>query len=189
MSLSTPNSPPIANPNDEPIQVRCTGERPSCCRCIRLRRSCTWTNSSAKRPNRDNDSSTFSRANIRNENCIAFTECESTHLGIPPALLDKLVDLYFSKVYNAALLLHRPSFAQSLASGIASKHVVLSVCALASWYGKSSWKATCSAKTILVSVRMEVRIMLISTKVSHMSGLKKPAAWSSPRLRPREKKT
>ncbi|KAJ9609082.1 hypothetical protein H2200_006853 [Cladophialophora chaetospira] len=37
---------------------------------------------------------------------------------------------YYANVYNAGLLLHKPSFLQSLASGTARNHLVLSVCAL-----------------------------------------------------------
>ncbi|KAF4466647.1 zinc finger transcription factor 1 [Fusarium albosuccineum] len=57
-------------------------------------------------------------------------------IGVPSTLLFKLVDLYFSHVYNASLLLHQPSFIQSLSQDTASKQVVLSTCAIAScFYG------------------------------------------------------
>ncbi|KIX09067.1 uncharacterized protein Z518_00145 [Rhinocladiella mackenziei CBS 650.93] len=53
-------------------------------------------------------------------------------LGIPSSLVRTLVEVYYSHVYNASLLLHKRSFLEALASGTARPHVVLSVCAWAS---------------------------------------------------------
>lgn len=55
-----------------------------------------------------------------------------SYLGIPPSLLETLVEVYYQNVYNASLLLHKRLFLESLAAGTARPHVVLSVCAWAS---------------------------------------------------------
>lgn len=60
---------------------------------------------------------------------------EKNLLGIPSSLVATLVDVYYSHVYNASLMVHRASFAQELKSGTASPAMVLSICALASVYG------------------------------------------------------
>ena len=54
--------------------------------------------------------------------------------GVPQTLLWELIEIYFSHIYNASLLLHRPSFVQALHSGTVTSHVLLSVCAFASKY-------------------------------------------------------
>ncbi|GKZ17319.1 hypothetical protein AbraIFM66951_007542 [Aspergillus brasiliensis] len=46
--------------------------------------------------------------------------------------MHKLIDVYFLHVYNARLLVHRPTFLQQLADNAVQDHVVLSMCALAS---------------------------------------------------------
>ena len=61
---------------------------------------------------------------------FGFSE-EEQYLGIPKSLVSTLVELYFDNVYNAALLLHKRLFLESLAAGTARPHVVLSVCAFA----------------------------------------------------------
>ncbi|OAQ82132.1 fungal specific transcription factor domain-containing protein [Purpureocillium lilacinum] len=107
--------------------VRCTGERPSCHRCTRLHRRCIWTKDDSGLSRRD-DASLSPGSREANK---AIDESTSGTFGIPSSLLPKLVDLYFAHVDNASLLLHRPSFVQSLSTGSVTKHVVLSVCALA----------------------------------------------------------
>ena len=56
---------------------------------------------------------------------------DKSYVGIPSALVSVLVELYFSHVYNASLLLHKPTFLQSLAAGTVRPQVLLSVCAFA----------------------------------------------------------
>ncbi|RQM05802.1 hypothetical protein DH86_00002115, partial [Scytalidium sp. 3C] len=63
---------------------------------------------------------------------------ESYELGIPSTLVSILVDLYYSNVYNASLLLNRRLFLESLASGSISPHVILGVCAWASNFYRDS---------------------------------------------------
>lgn len=55
-----------------------------------------------------------------------------SYLGIPPEVLPNLVDIYFSHVYNASLLLHKATFWNKLNAGTLRPHVILSVCASAS---------------------------------------------------------
>jgi hypothetical protein len=61
---------------------------------------------------------------------------EEQYLGIPSALVSSLIEVYYANVYNATLLLHRPSFLDAVAAGTARSHVVLSVCAWAAKYDR-----------------------------------------------------
>lgn len=56
---------------------------------------------------------------------------QESYLGISKSLMYTLVEVYYQSAYNASLLLHKRQFLESLASGTASPHVVLSVCAWA----------------------------------------------------------
>ncbi|KAK5061460.1 hypothetical protein LTR84_008003 [Exophiala bonariae] len=56
---------------------------------------------------------------------------ETSYLGISQSLIFTLVEVYFEKAHNASLLLHKGLFLESLRSGKANPHVVLSVCAWA----------------------------------------------------------
>ena len=49
-------------------------------------------------------------------------------------MVSVLVELYFDHVYNASLLLHRPSFTSAVASGTVRRDVLLGICALGSMY-------------------------------------------------------
>lgn len=71
---------------------------------------------------------------------MSLNTSQGDGIDIPPALLNVLVDLYFDNFFHAPLLLHRPSFSHDLATASAKRHVVLSVCALASRYVSSSTK-------------------------------------------------
>lgn len=55
-----------------------------------------------------------------------------TYLGIPCSLLSTLVEVYYSNVYNASLVLHKRSFLEALSAGTVRPHVILGVCAWAS---------------------------------------------------------
>ncbi len=63
---------------------------------------------------------------------LAFPSTEEQYLGVPLALVRNLVEVYYTFIGNASLLLHKGSFLGALGAGRASPHVVLSVCALAS---------------------------------------------------------
>lgn len=51
------------------------------------------------------------------------------YLGIPEALTQELVKLYFSHVYNAHLLLHEGKLSEDRAAGLVPSHVLFSICA------------------------------------------------------------
>ncbi|PHH87071.1 hypothetical protein CDD83_9345 [Cordyceps sp. RAO-2017] len=110
------------------LKVRCAGGKPSCFRCSRLRRHCVWPDDSGPpglagpRP----------LATPRGRGHAP--EGSPVGMAIPPAIARKLVDAYFSKVYNATLLLHRPSFTVSLEAGTVCTHLLLSVCAMATCF-------------------------------------------------------
>jgi hypothetical protein len=141
------------------FQIRCSGERPACNRCVRLGHSCTY---SSKRPSAQKNSkprqafSSVTRA--REARHVASSEAvqiqshassirkpllvspieQDCYLGIPKDLVSTLVEVYYENVYNAALLLHKKSFLETLAAGTARPHVVLSVCAWAAKYARIS---------------------------------------------------
>lgn len=154
-------------------QVRCTGERPSCNRCSRLRRSCTWTGAQESCSSRQ-DSAAPART------VSTSTERGCKYVGARYGLFLDLVDSYFSNVYNASLLLHRQSFNQSLSQGAATKHVVLSVYALGSWYC-----ATCLSSVrinadqdsdgVVASTMIMTSITQSPGQASPMNGQKKQA--------------
>lgn len=65
------------------------------------------------------------------------------YLGIPSTLVLKLIDVYYANVYNATLLLHKPTFLEAVAAGKMKAHVLLSVCAwAANFYRDASCQAT-----------------------------------------------
>uniref|UniRef100_A0A8H7N2M0 Zn(2)-C6 fungal-type domain-containing protein n=1 Tax=Bionectria ochroleuca TaxID=29856 RepID=A0A8H7N2M0_BIOOC len=109
-------------------KLRCSGEKPTCSRCLRLGRACQWIGTRRRNrgaashqglPELPYDSSETHVINYQN------TE-------IPSHLVSGLVDHYFTNIYNANLLLHRPTFLQSVLDGSIEQHVLLSVCALGS---------------------------------------------------------
>jgi hypothetical protein len=144
------------------FQIRCSGERPACNRCVRLGHSCTY---SSKRPSAQKNSKPqqgfLSVTRAREVRQVAISEAvqiqsnasnvhkpllvgpveQDCYLGIPKDLVSTLVQVYYENVYNAALLLHKKSFLESLAAGTARPHVVLSVCAWAAKYARISFYA------------------------------------------------
>ncbi|KAF5587523.1 hypothetical protein FPANT_6868 [Fusarium pseudoanthophilum] len=63
--------------------------------------------------------------------------------GIAPSLVNTLVKLYFDNVYQSTLLLHKPTFLQSLTEQTVKPHILLSICAWgANFYRDESGKAT-----------------------------------------------
>lgn len=138
------------------MQVRCTGEKPLCKRCSRLKHVCSYD---------DHDDQALSKR-IKKVSTVRRTEpallkppqlvpvpqhqTEASnptwrinaprpllqnqniyYPGIPMSLIATLVEVYYANVYNATLLLHKQMFLEALQTGMASQHVVLSVCAWA----------------------------------------------------------
>lgn len=138
-------------------QVRCSGEKPSCKRCIRLRRTCTYASDvvsgyvasqsrEAFSPPRCNATNEFERNGfppgrpqrssaqfllLPHEESVLRFPAQEHYLGIPSTLLSSLIDVFYSHIYNASLLLHKRLFLESLTRGTARPHLVLSVCAFA----------------------------------------------------------
>ena len=119
-------------------QVRCSGHRPSCQRCLRTSRPCVYgkpghaqtvSANTAAPYHRDDRSFSVPQQNIT----------EKSYVGIPSALISVLVELYFSHVYNSSLLLHKPTFLQNLATGTVRPQVLLSVCAFATKYASAAF--------------------------------------------------
>ncbi|OJJ68573.1 hypothetical protein ASPBRDRAFT_68120 [Aspergillus brasiliensis CBS 101740] len=114
-------------------KVRCTGLRPACQRCQRAKQPCIY----------DAPSTAFHSTNaVGISQLVSGLAPGPSHAlpqhsgalshGIPQTLMHKLIDVYFLHVYNARLLVHRPTFLQQLADNAVPDHVVLSMCALAS---------------------------------------------------------
>ncbi|KEF54552.1 uncharacterized protein A1O9_08994 [Exophiala aquamarina CBS 119918] len=138
-------------------KVRCSGERPSCKRCTRLRRTCTYASVivSGHAPSQLTKSTSTPELNASGEfeggqfsqgrgqeacaqilrmpyeESIPTLPAQDHYLGIPRTLLSSLIDVFYSHVYNASLLLHKQLFLQSLTRRTARPHLVLSVCAFA----------------------------------------------------------
>jgi hypothetical protein len=147
------------------MQIRCSGERPSCKRCARLRHTCTYNapfsaneanpphtpqpvSNSKRRPPLQPPASSEGRFGtggsiVQKANAQVLSLSfphelgnEDRYHGIPKTLLLALVELYFDNVYNAHLIFQRETFQQSLALGRARSHVVLSVCAFGARYAR-----------------------------------------------------
>ncbi|KAH8697046.1 hypothetical protein BGW36DRAFT_160144 [Talaromyces proteolyticus] len=141
-------------------KARCSGDRPICTRCSRLRRSCNYNSETLEMPKTLQPQQVPDLANpslqppyttaprvghsqSRHAGQVSnFAYCPpSVHLtspveeryhGIPSSLLLDLVEVYYAHVGNASLVLHKRSFLEQLEAGIACPHVVISVCAVAS---------------------------------------------------------
>lgn len=134
--------------------MRCSSERPSCKRCIRLRRVCSYVSDVASgyvasqsrkasppppsyaadlSPGRTSISSVKVPL-LQFEQPLPRLPAQEHYLGIPKTLLSSLVDVFFSHIYNASLLLRKCDFLDSIAKGTARHHLVLSVCAFAAMY-------------------------------------------------------
>lgn len=140
------------------FQVRCSGDRPACKRCARLKHNCVYAVLAATSPSNDHVHPTgmvFSppgtpvQGHPRTSSSERITSevfapqmwtisnpatPEKTSLGIPNSLVTTLVDVYYTHVYNASLMLHRTSFLQQLESGTVAPALLLSICAFASMY-------------------------------------------------------
>ncbi|KAH8897750.1 hypothetical protein GQ53DRAFT_884572 [Thozetella sp. PMI_491] len=142
-------------------KIRCTGERPSCTRCVTLKHACIYNDPPGVRSHARGKRQQLPRSSYGESGLASLLATSpttgillgeqipsdepsrvgnralsiphplprSSYLGIPKPLMSELVDTYFSNVYNASLLLHKRTFLESLETGAAQAHVVLSVCA------------------------------------------------------------
>ena len=143
--------------------MRCSGDRPVCQRCLRLRHSCSYEALISKRTpelpqdvikaktspsslssvNQERAASTISHrgetvASSSRQIGASLSSGLEHYLGIPSTLVLKLIDVYYANVYNATLLLHKPTFLEAVAAGKTKAHVLLSVCAWAAKYNEHS---------------------------------------------------
>ncbi|KAH7011168.1 hypothetical protein EDB80DRAFT_711345 [Ilyonectria destructans] len=147
-------------------KIRCSGDRPSCKRCTRLRHTCSYDGTLSTLPRGSlqrepaNSSLTpaagpeggrvVSNATLQAERQILSAPGilldypqEDLYLGIPKQLVSTLAEAYFDNMYNAGFFLPRRLFLESLAAGTARHHVVLSVCAWgANFYRDITGQAT-----------------------------------------------
>ena len=140
--------------------MRCSGEKPVCKRCTRLKRTCTYPSDvSSELPLPSTENPPRSSASLATHHhhrhqagssgskipplqaqkpshgdSVPISPTQEHYLGVPAALLSNLIDVFFSHIYNASLLLHKPLLLESIASKSARPHVVLSVCAFAGVY-------------------------------------------------------
>ena len=138
-------------------KIRCTGERPICKRCSRLKQTCSYNGaatpsrkhhifvpasinrpitSSPKERKRKSTADDTTRSDGRrpvptSSTLSNYSRVDHYDLGIPKSLMSLLVKVFFEDAYNATLLLHERLFLESLEEGRTSPHVVLSVCAWA----------------------------------------------------------
>ncbi len=138
-------------------KIRCTGERPICKRCSRLKQTCSYSGTSApsrkhhvfvpasiNRPitsspkgqksksTADGTTRSDGRRPVPTSSTLPnYSGIDHYDLGIPKSLMSLLVEVFFEDAYNATLLLHKRLFLESLEQGRTSPHVVLSVCAWA----------------------------------------------------------
>lgn len=125
------------------VQIRCSGERPSCKRCVRLKNTCEY-GTNLIHPRQKRNVTRAVTANGASQSVgsrrlapVALpanlnAESVSNHAffqGIAPSLVNTLVELYFDNVYQSTLLLHKTIFMQSLADQTVKPHILLSICA------------------------------------------------------------
>ncbi|EGU85024.1 hypothetical protein FOPG_04566 [Fusarium oxysporum f. sp. conglutinans race 2 54008] len=138
-------------------KVRCSGERPSCKRCVRLKNTCEY-GTNLIHPRQKRNVTRAVTANGASQSVgsrrlapVALSanlnaESVSNHAffqGIAPSLVNTLVELYFDNVYQSTLLLHKTIFMQSLADQTVNPHILLSICAWgANFYRNETGKAT-----------------------------------------------
>ncbi|CZR39140.1 uncharacterized protein FPRO_05668 [Fusarium proliferatum ET1] len=138
-------------------KIRCSGERPSCKRCVRLKNTCQYdtsrTHSRAAKGTRKSAGAHATSRSVHSSHLDpvvrpAFLSIEpaSNHdlfKVIAPSLVNTLVELYFDNVYQSTLLLQKATFLQSVAYQTVKSHILLSICAWgANFYRDDSGKAT-----------------------------------------------
>ncbi|KIV98001.1 hypothetical protein PV10_01695 [Exophiala mesophila] len=122
-------------------KVRCNGVRPTCDRCKRIRHICSYEGAQPE-PYGYVSSPRSSTANVESryadreeqQSSPRQPDFQARYCGIPRSLIGDLVDIYFSHVYNARLLLHKDTVVEAVSARTATSHVVLSICAFASKY-------------------------------------------------------
>ncbi|RFN45506.1 hypothetical protein FIE12Z_10269 [Fusarium flagelliforme] len=122
-------------------KIRCSGDKPSCTRCARLKASCRYNSGGIQKALRQVDRPISSRKSTPSSRFSSTPTAagprysqsdvpqDDIYHEIPPSLFNTLVHLYFRNVYQSTLLFHKPTFLQSLSNGTVRQHVILSICA------------------------------------------------------------
>ncbi|KAI8660008.1 hypothetical protein NCS56_01219400 [Fusarium sp. Ph1] len=125
-------------------KIRCSGERPRCRRCTRLNHRCIYSETTSHdqtvrdqrgpRPltllsSKQETHSGGSEGRCLKPRVLPGHPNEESYHGIPVSLITRLVEEYFSNVYQSDLLLHKPTFLATLAARNVRSHVLLSICA------------------------------------------------------------
>ncbi|KAH6949292.1 hypothetical protein DER45DRAFT_581033 [Fusarium avenaceum] len=117
-------------------KIRCSGETPSCRRCVRLKNACSYDNKVVHARTRRNKTTVTTLIDIPTVGPLqslapapSLDTANDFYQGVPPSLVPILIDLYFENVYQSDLLLHKPTFLQALANQAVRPHILLSVCA------------------------------------------------------------
>lgn len=118
------------------LKIRCSGETPSCRRCVRLKNACSYDNKVVHARTRRNKTTVTTLIDIPTVGPLqslapapSLDVANDFYQGVPPSLVPILIDLYFENVYQSDLLLHKPTFLQALANQAVRPHILLSVCA------------------------------------------------------------
>ncbi|KAL2061377.1 hypothetical protein VTL71DRAFT_7650, partial [Oculimacula yallundae] len=139
-------------------KLRCSGDLPSCNRCVRLHRLCQYPDHSVSdtspgltvpfaapsrrqqqsRPSQVDVGSMLQRRHLDPSSNTCVTTRAETHLGVPSHLVSDLIDTFFTHAYNADLLLHKESFLRDQRDGRVRQHVLLSLCAFAAIFHRDS---------------------------------------------------
>jgi hypothetical protein len=118
------------------LKIRCSGERPNCRRCVRLKNECYYDNNVVHVRARRDKPRVTSRIDTSavgpSQSLAPVPSLDTTndyYQGVPPLLVPILIDLYFENVYQSDLLLHKPSFLKALSNSTVRPHILLSICA------------------------------------------------------------
>lgn len=122
-------------------KLRCIGAKPACERCKRLNRACSWSDTSVARTHHSHTHARRISLPHFSSPSLPPTVSDSSYIGIPSALVLKLIDTFCSCLYSSSLLVHRTSLTADFTAKRAQPHLILSICALASSFYQTADKA------------------------------------------------
>lgn len=177
-------------------QIRCTGEKPTCKRCIRLRHSCSYeardiVPRSSEKPRQTTPSlnpyveQTSLPAVTHNSTPTHVNAVgQGIYLGIPRPLISELVEIYYENVCNSTLLLHRKRFLESVQHGTVVPHTLLSVCAWGAKYVLPTIvNRSATERVIIASTKTAMGLQHSRRAASRLNGPGRLESWRSRRLR------
>ncbi|OAA68003.1 Zn(2)-C6 fungal-type DNA-binding domain protein [Niveomyces insectorum RCEF 264] len=146
-------------------KLRCCGQKPVCTRCRRLNRLCVYRGAAAATagppaarapgcassdvlsqsplPPPPQAAGAAGAAGILETvdavGSLSYLNIpEKRYCGVPEALITPLIDLYYTHIYNAPLLMRRPSLERAVQTNSIRTNVLLCICALAGKYYKDA---------------------------------------------------